>query len=182
MEINELIEGCKLNNQLCYTKIYNIYKPKLFRLISKYIKDEDTIEELIQQTFIKFYEKINHDYNYKSLDGWFSIISRNLSIDYLRKYNKNNHYELIECYHSSHNPFEDEDINNTIHYNSGLIKKYIDELTPAIKNVFIMHVIQDYKHKEIAEMLGINEGTSKSNLFKAKIKIKKMLNQKIETC
>lgn len=181
MEINELIEGCKLNNQSCYTKIYNIYKPKLFRLISKYIKDEDTIEELIQQTFIKFYEKINSDYDYKSLDGWFSIIARNLSIDYLRKYKNNSYYELIENYHSLYNPFDDEDINNTIQYNSGLIRKYIDELTPAIKNVFIMHVIQDYKHKEIAEMLGINEGTSKSNLFKAKIKIKNVLNQKIET-
>lgn len=178
MTLDELINGCKNNDQLCYTKLYNIYKPKLIAIIKQYFKDSDTIEELLQQTFIKIYEKIGSYSNTGSFEGWLVMIARNNTIDYFRKHKED--YELIDNIHLGFNPHKEKEINDDVEVNSNLIKECMKQLPPAYRTVFDLYVIQEYQHKEIAEMLGITEGSSKSNLFKAKNKIKKILNSKFE--
>jgi len=178
MTVDELIEGCKNNTQRCYTKLYNIYRPKLTSVIRQYFKDVDTIEEVLQQTFIKIYEKINSYTNNGSFEGWLVMIAKNKSIDYFRKHKEE--VELIDNVHLTFNPYNEKQLNDDIEVNSRLIKECLNSLTPAYREVFDLYVIQEYKHKEIAEILDITEGSSKSNLFKAKNKIKKILNSKFE--
>jgi RNA polymerase sigma-70 factor (ECF subfamily) len=178
MTLDEIIEGCKNNNQRCYTKLYNIYKPKLTFVIKQYFKDIDTIEEVLQQTFIRICEKIGTYANTGSFEGWLVMIAKNKSIDHFRK--QNVEIGLIDNVHLTFNPFSEEELNEDIEVNSNLIKECVNQLTPAYREVFDLYVIQEYQHKEIAEMLGITEGSSKSNLFKAKNKIKKILNSKFE--
>lgn len=178
MTLDELIDGCKNNNQRCYTKLYNIYRPKLISVIRQYFKDIDTIEEVLQQTFIKVCEKINGYTKVGSFEGWLVMIAKNNSIDYYRKHKEET--ELIDNIHLSFNPENERELNNDIEVNSNLIKGCLNQLPMAYKTVFDLYVIQEYQHKEIAEMLGITEGSSKSNLFKAKNKIKKILNSKFE--
>jgi RNA polymerase sigma factor (sigma-70 family) len=176
MTLDEIIEGCKNNNQRCYTKLYDMYRPKLLLVIKQYFKDIDTVEELLQQTFIKVYEKIDKYTNTGSFQSWLVMIAKNSSIDYYRKHKEDD--ELTD--NLNFNPYSEEQLNVDIEVNSNLIKEYINQLTPSYKEVFDLFVIQEYQHKEIAEMLGITVGSSKSNLFKAKNKIKKMLNSKFE--
>jgi RNA polymerase sigma factor (sigma-70 family) len=178
MTLDELIEGCKNNNQRCYTKLYNIYKPKLTSVIRQYFKDIDTIEEVLQQTFIKICDKIKSYTNTGSFEGWLIMIAKNNSIDYYRR--QKDETELIDNIHLSFNPEGEIELEENIEINSKLIKGCIGQLPPAYRTVFDLHVIQEYQHKEIAEMLGITEGSSKSNLFKAKNKIRKILNSRFE--
>jgi len=177
MTLDELIEGCKNNNQKCYTMLYNTYRPRLFMIIRRYINDIDTVEEILQLVFIKIYEKINSYNTTGSFESWLVMITKNKSIDYVRKINNN--IEIIDNLPIGVNPEEEKQINEDNIINSNLIKEYLNELTPAYREVFELYVIQDYQHKEIAEMLGIKEGTSKSNLFKAKNKIKSLLKNNI---
>ena len=178
MTLDELIEGCKNNDQRCYTKLYNTYRPKLLLIVKRYFKDIDTIEDILQQIFIKVYEKINGYTNTGSFEGWLIRIARNYTIDNFRKYKYDS--ELIDNIHLTFNPYTERQLNEDNDINSTLIKECIDELTPVYKNVFNLYVIQGYPHKEIGEMLGITEGSSKSNLFKAKNKIKNILNSRFE--
>lgn len=178
MTLDEIIEGCKNNNQRCYTKLYNTYRPKLTSVIKQYFKDIDTVEEVLQQTFIKVYEKINKYTNTGSFQSWLVMIAKNSSIDYYRKHKEDD--ELTDNLYLNFNPYSEEQLNEDIKVNSNLIKECVNQLTPSYKEVFDLFVIQEYQHKEIAEILGITVGSSKSNLFKAKNKIKKMLNSKFE--
>jgi len=175
MELNDIIEGCKNNDRRSYNSLYNIYRLKLLYIIKKYIKDSDTAEEILQESFIKISEKIKLFDNVGSFEGWLKMIVKNKAIDYLRKYNNNYHSELSEDMESSCYPQEEYETNKESELNCLLIKKYLNDLTPKYRTVFDLHIIQEYSHKEIAEMMNINEGTSKSNLFKAKNKIKKLM-------
>jgi RNA polymerase sigma-70 factor (ECF subfamily) len=106
------------------------------------------------------------------------MIAKHNSIDYYRRQKEET--ELIENVHLSFNPEDEIELEESIEINSKLIKGCISQLPPAYKTVFNLHVIQEYQHKEIAEILGITEGSSKSNLFKAKNKIRKILNSRFE--
>ena len=103
MTLDELIEGCKNNNQRCYTKLYDTYRPKLTLVIRQYFKDIDTIEEVLQQTFIKVCDKIKTYTNTGSFEGWLIMIAKNNSIDYYRR--QKDETELIDNIHLSFNPY-----------------------------------------------------------------------------
>ena len=178
MTLDEIIEGCKNNNQKAYNILYDNYKIKLLNVIKKYVNDIDTAKDILQQIFIKVYHKIKTYTVNNSFEGWLILITKNTCIDYLRRY-KNN-MELIDNIHLTFNPYEEKqiEVDNTIKIR--LIKECINYLTPVYKEVFNLYVIEGYEHKEIGMKLGINEGTSKSNLFKAKNNIRKLLNTKLE--
>lgn len=179
MTLENIIKGCKNNDQRCYTKLYNIYKPKLLLVIKKYFKDIDTVNEVLQETFIKVYQKINNYSDTGSFENWLIIIAKNTSIDYFRKYKYN--LELDDNnIHLIFNPEYEKQLEDDIDVNLNLIKESINQLTPAYKKVFNLYVMQDYKHNEISEILGISEGSSKSNFFRAKNKIKEKLNGKLQ--
>jgi RNA polymerase sigma factor (sigma-70 family) len=180
LELPKIIEGCIKNNQRCHTRLYNTYRPKLLMVIKKYIKDEDTSEELLQKSFIKIYENLEKYKFTGSFDGWISMITRNLVIDYTRR-KKDVLYrsvEVIDNLHLSFNPMEEIELEEDLEKKSNTIKECISLLSPAYRDSFIMYVVENYSHKEIAEALGISVGCSKSNLFKAKNKIRKLLKTK----
>jgi len=180
LELPKIIEGCINNDQRYHTRLYNMYRPKLLRVIKKYIKDKDTSEELLQKSFIKIYENLERYKFTGSFDGWILMITRNLVIDYTRR-KKDVLYrsvEVIDNLHLSFNPMEEIELEEDLEKKSNTIKECISLLSPAYKDSFIMYVVEDYSHKEIAEALGISVGCSKSNLFKAKNKIRKLLKTK----
>lgn len=181
MELPKIIEGCKNNNQRCSTRLYNMYRPKLLRVVKKYIKDDDTAEELLQKSFIKIYENLDRYKFTGPFEGWVSRITRNLVIDHTRRKKDVLHksIEVIDNLHLSFNPVDENDLEEDLIDKSEAIKDCIDLLTPAYRDSFIMYVVEGYNHKEIAETLGISVGCSKSNLFKAKNKIRKLLKNKI---
>lgn len=174
--IEELIKDCVRNDAKAQTKMYNLFKDKMLMVCHKYTRDTDTAYEMMQLGFIKLFNNISkYDYN-GSFDGWLTRLMRNTAIDYFRTIQRRHESVGDEIsIQQSHVEHYDDTVDEIYQ----LALETIEELTPAYKKVFTLNTIEQKQHKEIAEILGINEGTSKSNLFKAKIVVKKLLSEKM---
>lgn len=179
-ELNYIIDGCIRNKRKHQEKLFKLYYGKMMGVALRYTKDNDTAQEIVQNSFIKIYDKLNTFEKEGSFFNWITRIVINTSIDAIRKSKKEpfkfgDEYIFVE--ESSEDRDEELDVSN---YNSNVILEAIQELSPAYQTVFNLYVIEDYKHKEISEILGISEGTSKSNLSKAKNNLQKILLNKKE--
>lgn len=180
-ELNKIIDGCIQNKRKHQEKLFKLYYGKMIGVALRYTKDQDTAQEIVQNSFIKIYDKLFTFEKEGNFYSWISRIVINTAIDAIRKSKKDpfkfgDEYIFVE--EDSENIDEKElDISN---YQSKMILEAIQELSPAYQAVFNLYVIEDYAHKEIAEMLGISEGTSKSNLSKAKANLQKILMNKKE--
>ena len=117
-----------------------------------------------------------------SFEGWMRRIFANTAIDVIRKSKKDpilkeNDEDFVQL---SENKMESDELLESVSLKADLAKEAISMLSPAYQTVFNLYVIEEYTHKEIAEMLGVTEGTSKSNLAKAKQNLKKILLEKFE--
>ena len=179
--LNELINGCLQNNRKFQEQLFKLYYGKMLVVSMQYTKDRDTAQEIVQDSFIKIFEKLNLFDNKGSLEGWIRRIVVNTAIDRIRKSKKDpflvdndNDYML-----GGTNPMEELEDLRLSEEKSEIILEAIQQLSPAYRTVFNLYVIEDFTHKEIAEKLGISEGTSKSNLSKARVNIHKLIEDKI---
>jgi len=166
----ELIQKAAKNNREAQHILYEMHAPKMLSVCRYYVKDVQKAEEVMLNGFFKAFINLNSFKNEGSFEGWLRRIMVRESISFLRQ------QKPIE--------FSIEDIENTNDYSNAMetdlevndIQQLIDELPEGYKMVFIMYAIEGYKHHEIASMLNISEGTSKSQLFKAR----QLLQQKIK--
>jgi RNA polymerase sigma factor (sigma-70 family) len=166
----ELIQKAAKNNREAQHTLYEVHAPKMLSVCRYYVKDVQKAEEVMLNGFFKAFTNLNSFKNEGSFEGWLRKIMVRESISFLRQ------QKQIE--------FSIEDIENSNDYSSAMendlevndIQQLIDELPEGYKMVFIMYAIEGYKHHEIANLLNISEGTSKSQLFKAR----QLLQQKIK--
>jgi RNA polymerase sigma-70 factor (ECF subfamily) len=173
--LKRIIEGCLQGSRKCEFELYERYYGKMMGVCMRYSKDRDEASELVQEGFIKIFKNLNR-YEFKgSFDGWIRRIFVNTSIDNIRRKKKNplllgedSHLDVLNI--NKTDPLDD-----VKELDPKIVMKAVQKLTPAYKAVFNLYVIEDYPHKEIAEMLGVSVGTSKSNLAKAKQNLRKYL-------
>jgi RNA polymerase sigma factor (sigma-70 family) len=164
-----LIEGCLNKNTKAQAQLYQLYAGKLFAVCLKYSRNYAEAEDNFQEGFLLIYDKIGQ-YKFKgSFEGWAKRVMIN---HVLQQYRKTTFLELVNDVVDD-TEFEIDDENISLDY----LLKIIQELPDRYRLVFNLYVMDDYSHKEIAEMLNINIGTSKSNLARAKM----ILKNKIET-
>lgn len=180
-KIEELVIGCVKGKQKSQQQLHKHYYGLLLSICLRYTKDYDMAEEVLQNAFIKIFKNLKK-YEFKgSFEGWLKRITVNTAIDFFRK-SKNSLVLLSEEYDLENTDLQDgdddEEENFGYAYSPAQVMEAVQGLTPAYKTVFNLYVIEEYQHKEIAEMLGINIGTSKSNLLKAKVRIRKILEEK----
>lgn len=147
----------------------------------RYVKDQDEAKDLLQEGFIKVFSHISDFEKSGTLEGWIRRIMVNTSIDFYRK-NKKNILKVDSDYLETkvENIEDEKDANEYNNLQPKDIMDAVQKLTPVYRTIFNMYVVDGYTHKQIAEQLGINEGTSKSNYFKAKANIRKLLADKIK--
>jgi len=158
----ELIQKAAKYNREAQHTLYEVHAPKMLSVCRYYVKDVQKAEEVMLNGFFKAFTNLNSFKNEGSFEGWLRKIMVRESISFLRQ------QKQIE--------FSIEDIENSNDYSNAMetdlevndIQQLIDELPEGYKMVFIMYAIEGYKHHEIAELLNISEGTSKSQLFKAR--------------
>ena len=144
----------------------------------RYIQDRDSAQEVLQEGFIKVFENIKGYDNKGSFEGWVRRIMANCSIDAIRKVRKDTHLsDNVNDFRSIPEDEDEEDWDITT-LKAEVAMEAIQQLSPAYRAVFNLYVLEEYTHKEIAEKLGISEGTSKSNLAKAKMNLQHYLKQK----
>lgn len=166
----QLLKKAMQNNREAQRVLYELHAPKMLSVCRYYISDLQHAEDVMLNGFFKVFAKLKDFKNEGSFEGWVRRIMIRESISFLRQKKQLNFYtDEIEVY--------DEQTNDiTIEMGVEEIQLLIDNLPEGYRMVFVMYVIEGYKHNEIAELLNITEGTSKSQLFKAR----QMLQQKIK--
>jgi RNA polymerase sigma-70 factor (ECF subfamily) len=178
--LKEIVEGCLKGERRSQEALFKQFYGKMFAVCLRYISDRDTAQEVLQEGFIKVFDKLEH-FDFKgSFDGWIRRIIANTAIDTIRK-NKRNPF-LSEKDTDFKQDAVDEMVEkeqfDTISLKAEVALEAVSKLSPAYRAVFNLYVMEDYSHKEIADILGINEGTSKSNLAKAKMNLQRILKEK----
>lgn len=170
--IEAIVKGCINNNQSCQTKLFNLFYGRMLRTSLQYTKDLQHAKDIVQVSFIKIFKHIHKHNPSKSLEGWIHNIVKNTAIDEIRKAKTKPQSVDINVVNLK---VEDKKYDET---KLNIILDSINELSPAYKKIFELHLIEERPHKEIAEMLGICEGASKSSLFKAKANMRKIIEKK----
>lgn len=175
-ELKSVIEGCLKNDQRSQYRLYEMFYSNMTSVCLRYSKDREEANDLVQEGFIKVFKNLTR-YEFKgSFEGWMRRIFVNNAIDNIRR-KKKNHLLLGED--EKMDAFSDKNMDPLEiqgELDPKLVMEAVQKLTPAYKAVFSLYVIEEYSHKEIAEMLGVSVGTSKSNLAKAKQNLRKLLH------
>ncbi len=166
----KLIERAANKNREAQHIMYELHAPKMLSVCRYYIKDVYQAEEVMLNGFFKVFKYLKTYKHEGSFEGWIRRIMVRESISYLRQKKK------IEF--AVEDDYLDQGSSNNINTNIEVaeIQQLIDSLPEGYRMVFVMYAIEGYKHNEIAELLKISEGTSKSQLFKAR----QMLQKKIK--
>ena len=170
---SDLIQGCINGDRQMQELLYQRFSPKMYTVCLRYSGNTEDARDLLQEGFIKIFKNLSKYRGDGSFEGWIRRIFVNTSIEHFRK-----KVHLQNVTETQERMIEDKEWNVLDNLAEKDIMKMIHELSPGYKAVFNMHVIEGYSHKEIGEMLGINEGTSKSQLARAKMVLKKMLHDR----
>lgn len=167
-----LIEGCRRGNRASQLKLYEHFYSYGLSISLRYSKNREEALEILNDSFLKAFLKIDQYDSDLPFKPWLRRILINSSIDYHRKYSRLN--ETLEVTPTTEVA--------TASYNFALdnlefedLIVVLQKLSPAYRLVFTLYVIEGFKHQEIAEKLNIGIGTSKSNLAKARMKLKSIL-------
>lgn len=180
LHLKEIIDGCIANKRKWQSKLFELYYGKMMGVCLRYHSDKDDAQETMQQGFIKVFEKLDtYDFS-GSFDGWMRRIFANTAIDSLRKHKKDPiRVEKDELFaDSTFDPVQEQEDDALLQLQAEEAMDAINQLSPQYRAVFNLYVLEDYSHKEIAEILNISEGTSKSNLSKAKQNLQKILKER----
>ena len=167
-----LARDCKRGNKEAQRKVFEKYYGLMLAICIRYSNNREVARDLLQDGFIKIFEKIEQFDESFSFIGWMKRIMVNNAIDHYRK-NARNPKEDDEV--ALINKTSDDDVISDISYKE--ILKCIQLLPNGYRTIFNMYVIEGYTHKEIADLLGIAEGTSKSQLNKAKAILRKKIEE-----
>ena len=169
MSLERLIDNCKKKHAKAQEELYKRYASSLFSVSLKYASSYADAEDILQDTFIIIFDKISQYKNQGSFEGWLKRIAINTA---LQRYRKAGVLNLINEENVSEVDVEVEEESVPLDY----LLKIIQDLPDRYRMVFNLYVLDGYSHKEIADLLAISEGTSKSNLARAR----KILKNKIE--
>ena len=170
MNLEQLIKGCKKHQIKAHIELYTRYKDVLYTLCLKYCKNTEEAEDNLQDAFISIYNNISKYKGKGSFEGWMKRITINKAID---KYKKDGFMNvMIKDDLLSDTTIDTDQLNLPLH----TLLNTIQELPSRYRLIFNLYEMDGYTHKEIAKQLNISEGTSKSNLHRAKLILKDKIN------
>lgn len=161
---DELIRGCRENNRKSQEMLYRRYARSMYHLCLIYESDRDSAKDILQESFIKIFRSISGFDSKCSLAGWMKKIITNTAIDFYRK----NHHdkEYIEVESLDQSPLIVDPDASFIDTED--IISQVNRLPAGARKIFQLHAIEGYSHREIAGLLHISVGTSKSQINRAK--------------
>ncbi len=166
----DLLQACIEGKAHAQEALYTHFSQKMFGICLRYASDYHSAEDILQEGFVKVFKNLDRFRGDGSFEGWLKRIFVNTSIEFYRKaVTKRNIVELDSVFDQGH---ESLALDNLAAKD---LLNIIQKLPNGYRTVFNLYGIEGYTHKEIASMLGISEGTSKSQLARARESIKKMI-------
>ena len=166
----QLITGCVQRNRCAQMQLYNLYSSKMMGLCLWYAKNKEEAEEILQDGFMRVFIYIHTYTGEGSLEGWIRKIMINAALLKYRN-KKDNLWTIAEYNADLHDKADTTSFFSN--YDEKELLKLVQLLSPVYRMVFNLYVLEGFKHKEIAQLLGISEGTSKSNLADARAILQK---------
>ena len=170
--LEDIIQKCQDGNSGAQTALYHLFSAKLYGVCLRYAKDSAEAEDIMQEGFIRVYSKISQFESKGSFEGWMRRIMINTALEKFRKQDRLYPVEEMKVFESTE--FVEETISSIT---ANDLLRIIQELPPRYKMVFNLFAIEGYSHLEIAEMMNISEGTSKSNLSRARVILQKSVSE-----
>ncbi len=173
VDLKNLVKGCQKGEKGYQKALYDKYAPKMLGVCMRYARDRSEAEDYLQEGFIKVFNNLEKLRNPNQLEGWIEKIMVNTALEHIRKKKTVNGQEVdLE---ENMDLEEDEQVTGELSRNELL--KVIQDLPSGFRAVFNMYAIEGYSHKEIAQMLDITEGTSKSQYARAKSLLQKKVKK-----
>ncbi|MDE0771448.1 MAG: RNA polymerase sigma factor [Salibacteraceae bacterium] len=184
VQISEIIRGCKDRDARCQKELYNRFFGLMMSTCYRYCSCSQDAEDIVQDGFIKVFDKIDSFDGNGSFEGWLKRVFVNMALDKIRKQKMQflsiNEGDNEDYLIGSTEQEEMEENELLISIGRENLVKAIQNLSPMYRAVFNLFVIEGFTHGEVAEILEVSEGTSKSNLFKAKKKLRKDIKKLLE--
>lgn len=172
MDEHLLITGCRKGETWARKQLYEAYAPAMLSLCLRYVGDKETARDLLQDGFIKVFTKINTYSGTGAFGGWIYRIFMTTALEYLRKTETTNIFTPIdECA----DMVENTDISALDSLSADDLLSCVARLPVGYRTVFNLYAIEGYTHREIGEMLGISEITSRSQFTRARNTLQRML-------
>ena len=172
---SDLLRGCMDGNRRMQEELYRRFSPRMYAVCLRYAGNAEEAEDILQEGFIKIFKKLDSFRSEGSFEGWVRRIFVNTAIEHFRR----KRY-LMPVTEKEENTIEGNYVSVLDELAEKDILALVQELSPGYRTVFNMYVVEGYTHKEIADMLGISEGTSKSQLSRAKVILQDMVRTFID--
>ena len=171
--IETIIRGCQNGDRTAQEKLYSMYYGEMMAICMRYLTNKEVAGEVMNDGFMKIFKALRKGNECTALKSWMRRIMINTAIDHYRA-NKKHYYGLdvehIDMPQNDHSVIE--------HLSAQAILELVQELPDSYRMVFNLHVIDGYTHPQVGELLGISDGTSRSNYSKARIKLQKMIRSR----
>lgn len=164
-DIKNIIKGCLAGNRRDQELLYRRHASKLYAVCLQYSGNDDEARDILQEGFIKIFENLIHYKNEGSFEGWMRKIIVNTALE---KYRSKHNLFRVDDIDLIQEPDADPDTEDYAGLEAIDLLDIIRELPPKYRMVFNLYAIEGYSHKEISQMINISEGTSKSNLCRAR--------------
>lgn len=176
MEESELCECCRRGENSARKELYEVYSGRMLGVCLRYVGDRDVAQDLLHDGFLKVYDSFDK-FTWRgegSLRAWIERIMVNMTLQYLRKNNVMNRTMELEALPDI---YEEPDVSDVEVISQKVLMRFISELPEGYRTVFNLYTFEDKTHKEIAQLLGINEKSSASQLFRAKGALAKKIKE-----
>ncbi len=168
----ELIEACLKSDRIAQKRLYEQHYGKYMGVCLRYASCSDEAMVMLNNGFFKIFTSLHKfDSTNGNFEGWMYRIMVRTAIDYLRSESR---FQFSEV---DNNVYAEDSYSIIADMEAEDIIKLVNQLSPAYRTVFNLFVVEGHTHTEIAEILGISDGTSKSNLAKAKAKLQSMITK-----
>lgn len=175
-DFDQIILGCRRKDRAAQQGLYRAFYAYGMSICIRYAKSEDEAIPILNDSFLKVFRNIKKFDPHKPFKPWFRKILVNTAINHIKKKEK---FKMQVSMEEAKNIPTAEDILSRISYKE--LMAMVQSLSTAYRTVFNMYVIDGFKHQEIANKLGVSIGTSKSNLAKARMKLREMVLENMKT-
>ena len=165
-DIKDIISGCIKGNRRDQELLYRRHAARLYAVCLQYSGNDEEARDILQEGFIKVFENLVNYKHEGSFEGWVRRIMVNTALE---KYRSRNHLRMVDDIDKVPEPDAEPDNEDYAGLQAVDLLTIIRELPPKYRMVFNLFAIEGYSHKEISKMMNISEGTSKSNLSRARI-------------
>ncbi|HUM97360.1 MAG TPA: RNA polymerase sigma factor [Chitinophagaceae bacterium] len=172
---SDLIRGCLKDDRRMQEELYRRFSPRMYAVCLRYAGNAEEAQDILQEGFIKVFKKLDSFRSEGSFEGWVRRIFVNTAIEHFRRKKY-----LMPVTEREENTIEGKYLSVLDNLAAADIMALVQELSPGYRTVFNLYVVEGYSHKEIGDILGISEGTSKSQLSRAKVILQDMVKKYID--